>query len=123
MAALTWQAHGGPFTVAPTRRPQGGGPNRVAPTRHPQHGPHMVAPTLRPLHCSPYMVAPSPPSGPPWMTELDSQAPMVLLCSDTFPFRRDCFLSSSRILRSAPLSQKTLIWQKARWMGLLLRLL
>lgn len=27
------------------------------------------------------------------------------------PLLRDCFLSSSRILRSAPLSQKTLIWQ------------
>lgn len=33
------------------------------------------------------------------------------LMSATFPFRRDCFLSSSRIFLSAPLSQNTLIWQ------------
>ncbi|TNN80269.1 hypothetical protein EYF80_009594 [Liparis tanakae] len=46
----------------------------------------------------------------------DSQA-RPGLSSATFPFRRDCFLSSSRIFLSAPLSQKTLIWQKARFRG------
>ena len=36
-------------------------------------------------------------------------------------FLRMAFRSSSRIFRSAPLSQKTLIWVVARWTGLALR--